>query len=161
MKKTRKPIKKSTKIISRVLTGTFVGALAAIGAFMITPNKTVFVHFDENAFALDNTPIAESHLNRFIAHIKNAADEENEEAIPGVKLSFEDFSITWGKYSDNSGFKNNIELDGNIMLGMQSLSKIQFTAELGVNYNSRNIDLGIGYVNKDLYIALQDLRLKS
>ena len=161
MKKTRKPIKKSTKIISRTLTGTFVGALAAVGAFMITPNKTIFVHFDENAFALDDSITADSHLNRFITHLKNVADEENEEHIPGVKLSFEDFNITWGKYSDNSGFKNSIDLAGNIMLGMNSLSDIQFTAELGVNYNSRNIDLGLGYVNKDLYIALQDLRLKS
>ena len=161
MKKNKKPIKKSTKIISRTLTGLFVGALGAVGAFMITPNKTVYLHFDESAFALDDGELTESHLNRFITHLKNVADTQNEEAIPGVKLSFEDFSITWGKYSDNSGFKNNIEIDGNIMLGMQNINDLQFTAELGVNYNSRNIELGLGYVNQDLYIALQDLRLKS
>lgn len=137
-------------------------SLAGCGAFMMTPNRTKTVQLPSSS---STTPIdvddPDTYFSRFVTHMKNAADTESEESISALKATLEGFYVSWGEGSVPGTAKNTVSVDGDLFLSMNSISDVQFTTDLKVTYNQEDIDLALGYVDGDMYIALEDLKIKS
>lgn len=150
---------KTKKILGRLAkigTGFVVFAGTLVGGYLLTPNKVKRVDLSYNE---DADVVEDNYLTKFINHVKNAADTNSEEEISGLKASFQNFEITWGY--ENQIAKNDITLSGDFMMKMASLSDLDFTLDLDVNYNSKHLDFAVGFVDRSMYLAIKDLKLKS
>ena len=151
------------KVLLRGGLTTISFSLALVGAYLLTPSKTRVVNLGGNSnFIRPNTDDDETYFNKFVNRLKNASDADSEETIPGLKASFEGFELTWGGLQENSSaLKNDIKIGGDIYFSMDCIDNIKFTADLDVNYNGKNIDLALGYVESDFYLAVKDFKIKN
>ena len=137
-------------------------SLALVGAYLLTPAKTRVINLGGNTFVNPHNDEQDTYFNTFVNRLKNASDADSEETIPGLKASFEGFELTWGGLVEGSNTpKNDIKLGGDIFFSMDCIDNIKFTADLDVNYNGKNIDLAVGYVESDFYLAIKDFKIKN
>ena len=149
--------KKFAKTLAKIGTGFVAFAGTLVGGYVIAPNKTRTIKLDFGN-DLDNQ-VQDTYFNRFVNHVKNAASVDSEEVIDGLQASFEGFELTWGY--DGGVAKNNIALNGDIQFKMANLNDLDFTIDLDANYNGKHVDLGVGIVDKSIYVALMDLKIKT
>ena len=149
--------KKIRRNILRVGTGFIAFAGTLVGGYVLTPNKVRTIKFDLNTD--DDHVNNDTYFNRFLSHVKNAADVDSEETISGMTASFEGFELTWGE--QDGLVKNDIKLDGDIQFKMNNLNDLSFTIDLDLDYNGKDLDLAVGFVDRNIYFALKDLKLKS
>ena len=155
--------KKTVKrILMRGGLAVLSSSLALVGAYLLTPARTRVVNLGGNTYVKPHDDEQESYFNTFVNRVKNASDADSDETIPGLKASFEGFELTWGGLVEGSNTpKNDIKLGGDIYFSMNCIDNIKFTADLDVNYNGKNIDLALGYVESDFYLAVKDFRIKN
>ena len=154
--------KTKNRWFAKVATFVSVTAVAVVGAYLLTPNRTKTINLDDGNGALNNNDnsLQETYLDKFVDHMKNVADASSEEEISGLKASLDDLTLSWGT-TDGANPKNNVILNGDLLFKMANINDIQFTLDVDANYNGKTIDLGVGYVSNTVYFALKDLRLKS
>ena len=154
-----------SKIKRNIIRGALITvsfSAALVSAYFITPSKTKIINLGGGNFINPALDDGISYFDTFINRFKAAADADSEEEIPGLKASFEGFELTWGGLnSESSTPKNDIKLAGDIFFSMDCLENMKFTADLDVDYNGKNIDLGIGYVDSDFYLAVKDFKIKN
>ena len=150
------------KVIMRGGLATISLSLALVGAYMLTPSKTRVVNLGGNSYVKPQDDDQETYFNAFVNRLKDASDADSEETIPGLKASLEGFELTWGGLQEGtSTVKNDIKIGGDIYFSMNCIDNIKFTADLDVNYNGKKLDLALGYVESDFYLAVKDLRIKN
>ena len=150
------------KVIMRGGLATISLSLALVGAYMLTPSKTRVVNLGGNSYVKPQDDDQETYFSAFVNRLKDASDADSEETIPGLKASFEGFELTWGGLQEGtSTVKNDIKIGGDIYFSMDCIDNIKFTADLDVNYNGKNLDLALGYVESDFYLAVKDFRIKN
>ena len=155
--------KKTVKrILMRGGLAVLSSSLALVGAYLLTPARTRVVNLGGNTYVKPHDDEQESYFNTFVNRVKNASDADNDETIPGLKASFEGFELTWGGLVEGSNTpKNDIKIGGDIFFSMNCIDNIKFTTDLDVDYNGKNIDLALGYVESDFYLAVKDFRIKN
>ena len=137
-------------------------SLALVGAYLLTPARTKVVNLSGNNFVKPGQDDQETYFTAFVNRLKDASDADSDETIPGLKASFEGFELSWGGLQEGSNTpKNDIKLGGDVYFSMDCIDNIKFTADLDVNYNGKNIDLALGYVESDFYLAVKDFRIKN
>ena len=137
-------------------------SLALVGAYFLTPAKTKVVNLGGNNFVNPAEDNQDTYFNAFVNRLKDASDSDSDETIPGLKASFEGFELTWGGLVEGTTtLKNDIKIKGDIYFSMDCIDNIKFTADLDVNYNGKVIDLALGYVESDFYLAVKDFRIKN
>lgn len=100
---------------------------------------------------------SETYFSKFTK--KLLEDIEQEDKSFGIKADINKFDIS---YLGKDGVNNNsITAEGNINFLTKNLDEFSFTADLDVNYNNKDINLALGYVDECFYFELQDIRLKS
>ena len=145
-----------------IFTGVF--GLAMYEAYKLTPAKIVksdkvfnklqpeIVHNE------DDYEDKISYFNEFAAKVTNAVDAENDEYL-GLNGKFKDFTVSYPTKDELSN--NVIAVDGDLNVVMRSLDDLDLSIDLSVSYNNKPIDLALGLVDKNIYLALEDLRIKS
>ena len=152
------------KIKKRIIKGGIIATtfFVAMGcAYFLTPNKV-----KKGTFGTPVTPetLEESHfmkfINRFTEDTGISESDENERVREyyGMHADFDNFTIEFKK--DESSVNNVIKFDGDLDFLMRGLKDINFNFDLDVNYNSRELPLEVGYINKTFYLGLKDLRMK-
>lgn len=145
-------------LIAKIAVFVVVLGGAGFGAFLLTPSRKVTV--DVGGGKTNPQPIGEeTYFSRFVKTLTDAADENNEAEISGLVAHISELEITWP--SKDGLLDNDIVVSGDINFKMKNLKNLDFTLDLLANYNGKEIDLGVGYVNKDFYLAVKDLRLKT
>ena len=149
-------------ISGAIFAGVF--GLAMFEAYKLTPAKIIksekiFERVEQPAPDYGEEDIDKiSYFNQFAAKMTNAIDAGNEEYV-GLNGSFDNFTVTYpskDKLSDNV-----IKVDGDLNVVMRALDDLDLSVDLTVSYNNKPIDLALGLVDKDVYFALEDLRIKS
>ena len=152
------------KVKSRIIKGSVIGLtfFVAMGcAYFLTPNRV-----KKATFVTPVTPetLEESHfmkfINRFTEDTGITESEENERVRDyyGMHAEIDNFTIEFKK--DESSTNNVIKFNGDLDFLMRGLKDINFNLDLDVDYNTRELPLEIGYVNKTFYLGLKDLRMK-
>lgn len=140
--------------------GIFAGvfALTSFEAYKLTPAKTIK---SEKTFNKIDEPTDDgnvSYFNQFAAKMASVVDSGNDESI-GLSGTFNEFTVT---YPSKDGLSDNvIEIDGGLNIIMRALDDMDLNLDLTVSYNDKPIDLAFGLVEQDVYLALNDLRIKS
>lgn len=139
---------KATKIISCVF--GLVGGLAA--TYFLVPKRNEVIDLGNEVTA---QPIEDTYFAKFVTRLTGSIgnDVSEENAFPALSADFEDFEISWPN--------NKIAIDGNLKLSIQGLNNLDLSLDVDVDYNGKKVDLGLGFVDKTLYLALMDLRLKQ
>ena len=151
-------------IIGAFIFGAVFG-LAMFEAYKLTPAKVIKSEklFERNT---QPAPVFEeegdvdkiSYFNQFAAKVTDAANAESEETL-GLKGTFNNFTVS---YPTKDTLANNvIAVDGDLNVVMRSLDDLDLSLDVTVSYNSKPIDLALGLVDKNIYFALQDLKIKS
>ena len=148
-------------IISSFIFGAVFG-VAMFEAYKLTPSKVVKSDrvFEKKTELVDsgNDDDYISYFSQFAAKMTSAIDEGNDEYV-GLKGSFDNFTVTYpskDKLSDNV-----IAVDGDLNVVMRALDDLDLSVDLTVSYNNKPIDLALGLVDKNVYFALEDLKIKS
>ena len=156
-----KKILTKRNIISGIIFGGVFG-LAMFEAYRLTPAKIVKSEkqFTKNPKTIEviEDDGRVSYFNQFAAKMASAVDAGNDEYV-GLSGSFDNFTVTYpskDKLSDNV-----IAVDGDLNVVMRALDDLDLSVDLTVSYNNKPIDLALGLVDKDVYFALEDLRIKS
>ena len=158
--KDRKIFKKEN--VGLITTFSIVFGVSCFAAYKVTSGKTVKselkpikTEFNGNNYDSEDT---HSYFGDFSTKVLGYLDEDNEETL-GLKGSFENFSVS---YPTKDGLmKNNITVNGDINILMNTLSDLDLTIDLGVKYNNKDLDLALGFVDNDAYFVLNDLKIKS
>ena len=151
-------------IISAFIFGAVFG-LAMFEAYKLTPAKVIKGDkiFNKVEPQIGRMPEEEdedkiSYFNEFAAKVTNAADAESEETL-GLKGTFNNFTVSYptkDKLADNV-----IAVNGDLNVVMRSLDNLDLSVDLTVSYNNKPIDLALGLVDKNIYFAIEDLKIKS
>ena len=150
------------KVLMRGGLATISLSVALVGAYLLTPAKTRVVNLGGNSYIKPQDDDQDTYFNAFVNRLKDASDADSEETIPGLKASLEGFELTWGGLQEGtSTVKNDIKIGGDIYFSMNCIDNIKFTADLDVDYNGKKLDLALGYVESDFYLAVKDLRIKN
>ena len=152
---------KAKKTIVKIGVGALTFFVAMGCAYFLTPNKV-----KKSSFTVPVTPetLEESHFMKFINTFAKdtgiSEDDENERSREyyGMHADFDNFVIEFKK--DETSANNVIKFDGDLDFLMRGLKDINFNFDLDVDYNSRELPLEIGYINKTFYFGLKDLRMK-
>ena len=151
-------------IIGAFIFGAVFG-LAMFEAYKLTPAKVIK---SEKIFERNTQPVPVheeeedvdkiSYFNEFAAKVTNAADAESEETL-GLKGTFNNFTVS---YPSKDKLSNNvIAVDGDLNVVMRSLDNLDLSLDVTVSYNNKPIDLALGLVDKNIYFAIEDLKIKS
>ena len=149
------------KTLKRIFVGALIFALSTVGAYFLTPNKSIKISYD---FPTTDERNEDSHFQKFIERfsldtgITEPEEVTKERHYYGMQASFDDFSLEFKK--DGDSILNTINFDGQIDFMMKGLHDINFNIDLDVDYNDRYLPLELGYVNQTFYFGLKDLRMK-
>lgn len=135
-----------------------VFGITSFGAYKLTPARVVKSEItlnrpNNNSQNEQNT----SYFGQFASKITNAVDDNDE--YLGLNGTFNDFVITYP--SKDGLLTNTIKVDGDLNVVMNSLNDLDLTIDLDLLYNNKSIDLALGFVDQDVYFALNDLKIKS
>lgn len=145
----------------KIITGSLTFVLSVGAAYFLIPNKVKKAVSENNVIENNEEDgLLPIHFKRFIDTFeKDTGLNENEEKeYYGMHASFENFALSFRK--DESSKVNNIAFEGDLDFLMRGLKDINFNLDLDVTYNTRELPLEIGYVDKTLYFGLKDLRMK-
>lgn len=152
MKFNKQNVKKNSL---RIGTGVLAFAAGLAATFFLVPNRVNFIKFDDP----EPEEIEETYFSRFVSRItpliSGESDEESEDTVEafGLKADLYEVEINWPN--------NKIVVGGQINVNIKNIKDLDLTLDLDVNYNGKNIDLGLGYVDSTLYVACKDLKLKT
>ena len=147
MTKERK--QKIKKWSMRIGVGFIAFAAGLATTFLLVPGRVRNIVFDEPEIEV----VEETHFSKFVTRMMNAIDVDSSETMEGVVGSIDELTVEWPQ--------NKIVVDGDLALSMRNLNDFDVTVDLGINYNEKEVELGIGYTGKTFYLALQDLFIKS
>ena len=147
MTKERKDLVK--KISLRVGIGFLAFASGLAAAFFLVPNRIKDIVFEDPV--IEEPPV--SHFSKFVTKVMDTIDVDKDEKMEGVTGTIDELTIKWPD--------NKVVVDGSLALEMRNLNDFDVTVDLGVDYNSKKLDLGIGYTGRTFYLALEDLFIKS
>lgn len=147
MIKERKDLVK--KISLRVGIGFLAFASGLAAAFFLVPNRIRDIVFEDPV--VEEVPA--THFSRFVTKVMDTIDVDKDQKMEGVTGSIDELTIKWPD--------NKVVIDGSLALEMRNLNDFDVTVDLGVDYNSKKLDLGIGYTGRTFYLALEDLFIKS
>lgn len=147
---------KKKQIVLRTLTGAVAFLGTAAGSYFLVPADKVYVKQNFNAVNQQTDDL--TYFDRFIAKVKNIISEDEEESISGLEASINDLTIS---FPSKGLVDNNIVINGDLKLAMKSLNDFDLTVKLDTNYNGKNLNLGVGIVDKSLYLNVKDLKIKS
>ena len=133
----------------RIGTGFLAFASGLAATFFLVPTRVKDLVFDDPV----EEKIEETYFSKFVDKITRAIKVESDEKIEGVTGTIENLKIEWPD--------NYVKVDGSLALGLRSLDDFDVTVDLGVEYNTKSIDLAVGYTGKNFYLAVEDLLLKS
>lgn len=133
----------------RIGVGFLAFAAGLATTFLLVPGRVRNIVFDEPEIEV----VEETHFSKFVTRIMNAIDVDSSETMEGVVGSIDELTVEWPQ--------NKIVVDGDLALSMRNLNDFDVTVDLGINYNEKEVELGIGYTGKTFYLALQDLFIKS
>ena len=152
------------KAISRILKvgiGSLTFFLTVGCAYFLTPNKVKKGTFEIPG---QDETLSESHFMKFINRfaedtgISESEENEREREYYGMHAEIENFTLEFKK--DDSSINNVIQMNGDLDFLMRGLKDINFNIDVDVDYNSRELPVDIGFVNKTFYLGLKDLRMK-
>jgi hypothetical protein len=147
---------KKKQIVLRTLTGVVAFLGTAAGSYFLVPADKVYVKQNFNAVNQQTDDL--TYFDRFIAKVQKIISEDDEESISGLEASINDLTIS---FPSKGLVDNNIVINGDLKLAMKSLNDFDLTVKLDTNYNSKNLNLGIGIVDKNLYLNVKDLKLNQ
>ncbi|MBQ0009207.1 MAG: hypothetical protein KBS97_02925 [Firmicutes bacterium] len=136
--------KKIGKWALRIGTGFVAFAAGLAATFFLVPNRIHNVVFEDPVME----QAEETHFSRFVSKIMNTIDEENEEKIEGVVGKIKNLRVDWPN--------NYVAVDGSLAFEMRNLNDFDLTVDLEIDYNTKEIDVGLGYVGKTFYLAIND-----
>ena len=125
----------------------FAAGLAA--TFFLVPGRIRNIVFDEPQIEVAE----ETHFSKFVTRLMNTIDSESDETMEGVVGTIDNLTVEWPQ--------NKITIDGELALSMRNINDLDLTVDLSVDYNSKKVDLGIGYTDRTFYLAFNDLFIKS
>ena len=96
-------------------------------------------------------PAQETHFSRFVTKMMNVIDAESNSKLEGIVGNISNLKIEWPQ--------NEITLDGSLALEMRSLDDLDFTFDVDLGYNSKHIDLAVGYTGRTFYLSYNDLNI--
>lgn len=152
---------KVVKNILKVGLGSMTFFLAVGCAYFLTPNRVKKGTFE---LPSQDEPLEDSHfmkfINRFTEDTGITESEENERnrEYYGMHAEIDNFTLEFKK--DDESVNNVITFNGDLDFLMRGLKDINFNIDVDVDYNSRELPVDIGYVNKTFYLGLKDLRMK-
>ncbi len=146
---TKEKKQKIKKWSIRIGSGFLAFAAGLAATFFLVPGRIRNIVFDEPEI---ETP-EETHFSKFVSRLMNAVDVDSDEKLEGIVGSIDSLKIEWPD--------NEVTIDGSLALSMESINDFDVTLDLGVEYNTKTVDLAIGYIGRDFYLAFQDLYLKS
>ncbi|MCQ2802781.1 MAG: hypothetical protein MJ225_03845 [Bacilli bacterium] len=147
---------KKRTLALRISIFILVFAGATFGSYILTPNKTrrVIQNTNNNDDNDNTTP-----LSRFISKLNGILEyDENENSKLSVHADIKDLTFSW---PSEELVNNSILLNGGVDLVSNGLSELKFSAESNIKYNNQLVDLGVGYINNKLYVALDSFRFKT
>ena len=151
-------------IVSAFIFGAVFG-LAMFEAYKLTPAKIIKSDrvFNKSEPQIGHMPEEEddekiSYFNEFAAKVTNAADAESEETL-GLRGTFNNFTVSYPSKDKLTDYV--IAVNGDLNVVMRSLDNLDLSVDLTVSYNNKPIDLALGLVDKNIYFAIQDLKIKS
>lgn len=136
--------KKIGKWALRIGTGFLAFAAGLAATFFLVPNRVKNIVFDDPVFE----PAEETHFSRFVSKVMNTIDAENDEKIEGVVGRINNLRVEWPN--------NYVAVDGALAFEMRNLDDFDLTVDLEIDYNTKEIDVGLGYVGKTFYLAIND-----
>ncbi|MCR5308549.1 MAG: hypothetical protein K6E21_00360 [Bacilli bacterium] len=145
-----------------IFAGVF--GLAMYEAYRLTPAKLiksdkVFNKLEEKVAPLEDEEIEKiSYFNEFAAKVTEAVDEGNDEYL-GLNGKFNNFTVSYPSKDALSNYT--IAVDGDLNVVMRSLSDLDLSVDLTVSYNNKPVDLALGLVDKNVYFAFKDFKIKS
>ena len=147
---TKEKKQKIRKLASRIGVGFLCFAAGLAATFFLVPNRVRNIVFDD---PIPEETTDETHFSKFVNKVMKAADVDSDETMEGLVGTIDNFVVEWPE--------NRIEVNGSLALSMRSINDLDFTVDLNVDYNDREVDLGIGYVGRAFYLAFEDLYIKS
>jgi len=150
---------KKRSIAARIATFAIIAGGTGFATYTVMPNKKVAVvqKTDQQTNIIDEN----TYFGKFVKGITNVitSGEESEFKMPGFNATLQDVEVTWPSTSGLS--MNDIKVDGLINGRIRSLQDFDLTVDLAADYNGQTLDLGIGLVDKTIYLAVKDLLIKS
>lgn len=149
--------------IGIIITFALVFGISCFEAYRHTQGKvvksdTVLTKANVGNNYVEEDDNSTSYFNDFVGNLMNAVNDETEDYL-GLKGTLNNFSVT---YPSKDGLqKYKLGVNGEINVLMNSLTDLDLTADLGVSYNNKNLDLALGFVDQDAYFVLDDLKIKS
>ena len=146
------------KRVGKKIIGIGVGMLTfflSLGcAYFLTPNRVKkgnFITVEKDEYDESNFM---KFVNRFAEDTGISESEENERAREyyGMHAEFENFALNFDS--------NTIAFEGDLDFLMRGIKDINFNLDLDVDWNTRELPLQIGYINRTFYLGLKDLRMK-
>ena len=124
------------------------GGLAT--TYFLVPNRTETI--DLGGEEAQSSGLIPTYFAKFVEKMAPIADGGLEDPLK-LRADLDNVMIYWPD--------NKVIVDGELCLNMTCLEDIQATLDLDVNYNNKDIDLGVGYVDETIYLATKDLSLKA
>ena len=146
---TKEKKQKIKKWSLRIGAGFLAFAAGLAATFFLVPNRIRNIIFDEPEIE----EVEETHFSKFVTRLMNAIDVDSDEKMEGIVGSIDNLSVEWPD--------NKVTVNGSLALEMRNLNDFDVTLDLNANYNTKSLDLAIGYTGRAFYLALQDLYIKS
>ena len=135
--------------------GFLAFASGAAATFFLVPNRVNVLKFEDP----EPVVVKDTYFSRFVGKLTPLIGEEtSEEDVSeteafGLRADLTEVEINWPG--------NKLIVGGQINVNIKDLKNLDLTLDLDVNYNGKSIDLGVGYVDKTVYLACKDLKLKT
>lgn len=148
-------MKKRTLILrGSIFTLIFAGTV--FGSYILTPNRTKKVVQDVKGGDEDEYEI--TPFSKFVSRISSIFGNGGDESKISLHADINNFDLSW---PSETLTRNHVYLNGNVDLIASGLDDLTFTVEVNAKYNDLNLDLGVGYVNEKMYLAVNDTCLKT
>ena len=152
------------KLIFKTTAGVLFFATSCAAGYMLTPMRKKNINLGTKVVneAFEESDVPEnfmrfvSRLNEDTGILEETIDEEN--TYYGFNIAFDNFNVSFKK--DEFSAVNNLGIDGNVDLTIRTIKDISFNLDVNVNYNSKEIPVEVGYVDKTAYFGIKDLRVK-
>ena len=154
MTKERK--QKIKKMSLRIGAGFLAFAAGLAATFFLVPGRIRNIVFDD--------PVIEepelTHFSRFVNKLMDTINVDSDESIKALDGRINALTVEWP--DKNPELPNNkVKVDGSLAFAMRNLNDFDVTLDVGVDYNTKVVDLAVGYTGRDFYLGFQDLFIKS
>lgn len=151
MKMKKRTLALRCSIFALIFAGT------VFGSYVLTPNRTKLVEQD---LSDDDEDFVLTPFSKFVSKISGIfSDEDDEDASPlCLSAQIQDLNLSWPSQTLSN---SQVSINGSLDLITTGLSDLTFTLEANAKYNDKKVDLGVGYVDETMYLALNEFRIKS